>query len=417
MAVCERTLSAASVLCRICLLLAVTSASAAPLDLRPILLNNVVLVTAAGPKGELQKGFGFIVARVDDLLWIATAGHVVMWPPSPTDDQIAYDTNAYVELYGAPGERKAISAPPKYDKTRNVDVAFFSIRSPRIQGRLFDDWRTPVLRLTPSKGEAVQIAASVQRSIELAPEIGHIEQVPVGGDVLSVIGLVGTKGQSGAPVMSSAGIVGMHVATGFAGPTQAKVIPSALIRSIAIALQVPWQLTSNDAAPDESFHHVCVRHLGSEQPPVRLGASALIAIDKNGGCGDMNQGGELKVLSADFNVRCLPASVILGAAPNAEVALNCEPAVAGQWQQGPLGGAQVTEISERDYAFSGLPFGPCGAISGRLQGSAKSLIFNGQTVAKQVVLGSATVTRSQMLLQLSLPDQTKMSITLLRPAP
>lgn len=416
MAVFQRILSYASVLLRIGLLLVVTGANAAPPDLRPIFLNNVVLVTAVDLTGVSQKGFGFIVARVDDTLWIATAAHVLMWPASPTDDQIQYDKNAYVELYNAPGQRKVISAPPRYNKSGNVDVAFFSVHSPRPPGRLFENWRTPVLRLTPSKGEAVQIAAGRDRpSIELAPEVGHIEQVPSGGDVLSVSGLVGTKGQSGAPVMSVAGIVGMHVATGFGGPTEVQVIPVALIQSVAIALQVPWQLTSNYAAPDETFHHVCVRHIGAEQPPVRIGASALIAIDKNGGCGDMNQGGELKVMSADLNVRCLPVSVILGTEQNVEVTLNCEPSVAGMWQQGPLGGAQVTELSERDYAFSGLPFGTYGAISGRLRGSAKSLSFDGHTAAEERVLGSATVTRSQMLLQLSLPDQTKMSITLQRP--
>ena len=379
-------------------------------DLRPIVLNNVVMITSSQRNGKPEVGYGLIVGRSGDMLWIATARHVVIWPPSPTSDKIEHDPATFVDFLW--GGQAALALAPRGAIDRDLDVAFIAVRSPLTATGSFERWRTPVLRVAPAKDEEVRIGGSNKRSIELADETGRLLEAGDGEHALALQGLVAYEGQSGAPLMSKFGVVGLLSSSGPAGATQVNAIPIERVRSAAALLLVPWQLSPNEVAGGPVVH-VCLRHLGTEHPALTLGGTLRIAGDATGGCGDVS-GGDVSVQSPDVDVRCTPDKFLVRDAAAGNLAVRCDPRVSGLWTN-TTGGAQVEDVSEDVFSFSGLQYGPYGRITGRLTGWASSLLFEGHTPGGQRVFGTAKATRTQLDLVLTLPDGGRLIASLNRP--
>jgi hypothetical protein len=379
-------------------------------DLRPIVMNNVVLISSSQRNGSPELGYGLIVGRAGDLVWIATARHVVVWPPTPAVDKIEFDRRTRVEfLWGGQAD---IALPPRGAIDPDLDVAFIAVRSPLATGSGLERWRTPVLRLAPARDEEVRVGGSNKRSIELADESGRVVVAGDGERDLALRGLSAYPGQSGAPLMSKFGVLGMLTSSGPSGASEVHAVPIARVQRAATLLLVPWQLSPNEIAGGPVVH-VCLRHLGTEHPALVLGGTLRIAGDANGGCGEVN-GGDVGVATPDVDVRCLPDKFMIRDAAASNLAVHCDPRVSGLWTD-TSGGAQVEEVSEDAYSFSGLQYGTYGRITGRLTGWASSLIFDGHTVGGQRVIGTAKVSRTQLDLALTMPDGGRLTASLNRP--
>lgn len=378
-------------------------------DVRPIVMNNVVLISSSRRDGTPELGYGLIVGRSGDLLWIATARHVVVWPPTPAVDTIEFDRGTRVQfLWGGQAD---IALPPRGAIDPGLDIAFIAVHSPLASGSGMERWRTPVLRLAPAKDEEVRVGGSEKHSLELADASGRVVDAGDGERDLALQGLSAYPGQSGAPLMSTYGVLGMVTASGPGGASEVHAVPIARVQQAAAALHVPWQLSPNEVAGGPVVH-VCLRHLGSERPALVIGGTLRLEANAGGGCGDV-RGGDVGVLTPDVDVRCLPDKFLVRDAAAGKLAVHCDPRVSGLWTDGS-GGAQVEEVSEDDYSFSGLQYGTYGRITGRLTGPASSLIFDGHTVGGQRVFGTGKVSRTRFDLVLTLPDGGRLTASLSR---
>lgn len=381
-------------------------------DVRSIALNNVVKIVARDREGTPRPGAGFIVGRDLDDLWIATAKHVILWPVTHDDDARGYDREASVSFLFAPGIAGRPAGAP-IAVPGDADIAFFRVRLPTAVVGV-DSWRTPIMRSNPRVGEEVNLTIE-GNAIKLTHDNGIVGKRAVGSPLIRVTGLRGMRGQSGAPAMTRYGIIGMHVATGFAGPTDVNIIAIDQIEAAAKNLRVRWELVPNDMAPPERAIPVCFGHNGSERPALLVTSAAFPAGPENKWCTEVSVT-EVTITPMDPIVRCRPLQVVVQSKNPSPISVTCNPQVAGVWTDLTSGGAQIREIdaSDNDYAFKGIPFSNFGSVTGRLSGPPSSLIFNGENGGGMKVMGSGSVSRTELRLQLTGADGNRLSLVLKR---
>src|SRR5207247_6914381 len=104
------------------------------------------------------------------------------------------------------------------------------------------------------------------QEIELDDHAGTIPPDPSPTDAYAVAGLAGVEGQSGAPVASDQGIVGLF--NGHAGVEQGFVIPIAAVEAAAPA-EVRWMLSEAIEGGHRPIRF-CVRQVGPQHPAFTL---------------------------------------------------------------------------------------------------------------------------------------------------
>ena len=179
-----------------------TSAPAQPTRL---ILQNVVRIEAVDDNTP-SKGYGMIVGRSGDLLWVATAAHVVFKPGWETEDDPEPLPSLSAQWIGISGRRRVVRAVMA---GRN-DVAFIAVDAPAADPAS-NAWAQRILNPAPTAGESVAIAATVQE-IDLDPDRGRVPTGFSTTDPSGVPGLAGEVGQSGAPVTSDRGVIGLFTA-------------------------------------------------------------------------------------------------------------------------------------------------------------------------------------------------------------
>ncbi|MCC6431901.1 MAG: hypothetical protein IT354_13400 [Gemmatimonadaceae bacterium] len=158
------------------------------------LLPNTLLVRAGA-----KQGFGFVVGVSNKQMIVATALHTV--------DHEGGDSP---EVCFAPNGERCVKGRLAYaaDATgalTALDLAFITIPYPDAL-----PWRTDVWARRTSAGASVR---TIGRGSDwyVPARAGRVSAVDLASSLLTYIGLDVTTGVSGAPVVSDAGIVAMHV--------------------------------------------------------------------------------------------------------------------------------------------------------------------------------------------------------------
>lgn len=364
-------------------------------DIRPIILGNVVRIEAPVKNGSTQRGYGLIVSREGDVLWVATAQHVVRWKQSSADDSKDYSPDIVVLMLGHT-ERFKLAARPRWLE-KDTDVAFLPIHAPLSAGRLVEPWRATVIAGTINRDEPLALLGSNHDSIAIESNGGRIIDDATSSDgmrLTNIVGLAGMPAQSGAPVATPTGIIGLYLASGADGPDDAVVVPISLVEKGAAERNVPWHLQRNVGTSNYRTR-VCITHAGSERPDIIVAATVLLPSKVDGQCGDVFAGRQ-SISSADSEVSCTPAVAQLAERSTQNISVECHVAITGFWNNPDLGGAQLTPLAKGLWQFEGLDQSPYGKISGRVTGQPPRLYFDGLTGAGRPISGSIVAQRDRL---------------------
>lgn len=204
------------------------------------LRSNVVAIEAAWPDGQTKDGFGIVIGEEDGTAYIATALHVLRGGPGASQRP-----NLTVRYYGRPtqateGEMLSFVAdqldlgviaaawPSDLEWENNafaVDEQSLTFGDPVWFIGRDQDWYVPA-----SEG-AFNRASVVNRRL-------YVDDLPV------------RIGTSGAPLLSSHGIIGMIIRD--ASANEAIAVPITDIRAVSLEWGLPWGMAENrdaDTAP------------------------------------------------------------------------------------------------------------------------------------------------------------------------
>lgn len=339
-------------------------------------LDNVVLITASD-NGHAVHGVGFIFGRFGESLWVATAAHVVF--PDYGSDKPRSDQHALplitVTLRGVPAAW-ALDRPPEFGF--GGDIAFLSVHVPPAQLGV-DRWSEPVVAQDAGAGTAVRLAGE-PHEIVFGADVATVEAATPAG--VRIPEPLGQEGQSGAPVVSADGIVGMYTNAG-----EYKMIPIRTIAEAARKADRPWQLTA--APPVLGEVALCLTAAGGTGRLVVSNARAVVALDAQGCVRTL--AGTNRISSREPWVRCEPGMLELTAGHRITQEVACVVDPAGQWQTHQDGFLTLTYVGDGHWKLDGLQQSRVGWLSGMAMGRPPILTVTGTSAFGAALSGQLEV--------------------------
>lgn len=336
------------------------------------LLNNVVVIDV-GADTHTPTGLGFIFGRHGDTVWIVTAAHVVF--PE-------FGRSLIADLQAAPG----ISVQRRNDDRFWIpvlppqvgfggDIAFIGVSMPLQMGP--DRWREPVVVRAPDIGDELTIAGK-PGEIDFGQSGGRVSGFDAAGKA-QIEGLKGAEGQSGAPVATALGFVGMYIQS--AGQ---QVIPISAIENAAHAAVLPWQLTD---APAKSIPvRLCLTVTGETGGFLSLnGPAGLVKLD-DGSCVSTKSGMN-RVVPVN-GVLCVPSEFTLSRDAEQTERITCSINPAGIWQSRTDGFLRIKSFNESSWKINGLEQSPFGWFKGTITSEPNNLVVDAHTQFGLAVTGS-----------------------------
>jgi hypothetical protein len=335
------------------------------------LLHSVVRIRAT-VGGKNVTGYGLIFARSGDTIWIATAAHVVFENfrndnPGPAAS-ISVQRRADSRLWPAEG-------PP--ERAFGVDIAFVPISMPRAQSGN-NLWREPVVVASPDIGDAARIAATTD-AIVFASSSARILKRESNGN-LEFEGLRGQPGQSGAPVATSAGFIGIYVS----GEGE-RVVPIQKIAEAAKLARRSWDLVDAPQKPMPVLVCANFRSITGMGKPTLNGPRGMSRFDEQG-CAQSTSGLNLVVPPVEWST-CEPSQFAVPRVAKYVQPIHCTISPAGMWKSRD-GFVQVSPVSDGVWKISGLEQSHHGALSGMLRGQIPDLFIDARAGLRGVVTGT-----------------------------
>jgi hypothetical protein len=286
------------------------------------------------------------------------------------------------------------------------DTAFIAIDVP--EGVLIPPLAQRILNSSPAAGEKVVIAATPE-AIDLDPNQGVVPSRPSTTEAYAVPGLRGRPGQSGAPVTSDRGVIGIF--TAHAG-NEGFVVPISAVRTFAG--DVPWMLLDS-GDPDPTPVLFCVVHGGRERPAFSLVGVSRIRPGANG-CATAAPQRLRLVVDDSVHYQCSPPEFDLRRdQANTPIEVTCDVQIDGAWRSQSFGTLFVTTSGPGQWRIDGLNVGALGSISGDLQGTPRSAGMTGTAFGANVpLLGTWEGRLREATLTLQLPDGTTQTVELSR---
>ncbi|WP_422039631.1 hypothetical protein [Roseibium sp.] len=349
-------------------------------------LYNVVKI-----KGEKQ-GYGLIIGREFDLLYVATAFHILpesfIWPdPAPTP--------VTVKLYRLNETWEAL--PHRVTGSKEMDLAIIEVyvpRQPRGDGvtpLIADHWRAQVFDSEPRIGDRAELMASVQ-TIGYAGGNAIVSGVEA-GRVAKFEDLLESPGQSGAPISTTRGIVGIYLGTRAQQLVSLPDIAEIVHTEIGPGA---YQLVSVPRRPSPTTVCVSIRN-GLEHGIAISGPKGLLLLDKDG-CAESLSG--LHNVTAQY-ASCEPSTFDVSVEALFEVTVSCGPLPDGVWIASGLGFLEVTPCGPECWNFrANLPQNR-GELRGRLEGKLPRLSVEESVLRGRIpVIGSVLVDSSGLHMDL-----------------
>ncbi|MEC4593814.1 hypothetical protein VPG91_22630 [Nitrospirillum amazonense] len=353
---------------------------------RASLLNNVVKIDSV-KDGLTVTGMGFIIGRFGESIWVTTAAHVVF--PGFIEARAAH--RSVSDLKPATGiviHRKddptdyALDAQPEI--AIGGDMAFLSVRMPRAQ--VADAWRERVIVRNPDPDDPVWIAGTTSEIIygTAGAKIG----TPTPASPLNIDGLVGGEGQSGAPVATALGFVGMYVSS-----DGERVIPIARIERAALDARRPWQLS--DAPLKALPVRICFNVSGEIAGQMSVdGPRGRHGLDASR-CA-ATESGDNQLIMPPGEI-CDPTIFTLSRDPNQMRNLTCSVDPAGLWMTDDNIYMKVTADGVNGWLVDGLDRSPFGWARGKLTGVLPDLFLAGEAQNNNQISGNLQFSPSKAL--------------------
>ena len=311
--------------------------------------DNVVRIEARWSNGVSQSGFGYIVGTAGRRVTVATARHVVATLAN-SDFQAAQR----VEIISRRGARYVGENVDFLKEPNGVDLGFVEFVADGLT--LFAP--AVVAPTLPAAGEEVWLQGS-KGEVKLNPVSGRISSnTPT---LVRVAALGGVAGVSGAPVLSSCGIVGLYLG----GDPTANVLQISVVQRQAAAFQRTWTLeTTPGCRPTIAVQFMRADSL--DVPVSTVAPTGSIGL-KVPGIYQLAPG------SYGFNfdikrVECIPRSFVVAVGnPSQKVEVLCSPRLDGKWSSSEADGV-VTGMGNGDYELTTVARNnlPSNSLRGRL---------------------------------------------------
>jgi formylglycine-generating enzyme required for sulfatase activity len=210
-------------------------------DLARALRSNVVAIEAVWPDGQTKDGFGFLIGEQDGTAYIATALHVLRGDPGANPPELT------VRFHGRPGQA---TTGDMFDLAADqLDLGVIAVAWPSDL-----EWEPNSFALDdqlPAFGEPVWFIGR-DRDWYIPAREGAFNRESVADRRLYVDDLPVRAGTSGAPLLSSDGIIGMIIHD--ASPNEAIAVPISAIRAVSLEWGLPWGLEQDPPyEPGETF--------------------------------------------------------------------------------------------------------------------------------------------------------------------
>ena len=287
-------------------------------------LNNVVKL-----EGAKSNGYGLIIGRSQDHILVVTARHILH--DSFVNDVSGKDGILRVRLYGFEEQWYAV-AGRVYQPVRDgevMDLAVIEVHVPRQQrseGEPYlksDSWREDVMDVDPVVGERLELAARVDE-IGYVGGVGRIAMVSEGRPT-HFDSLEGQPGQSGAPVASSRGFVGLYLGCCPVEIVAIADIERAIVQNFGRSL---WELLPVE--PRSTLAELCIAVTGGTIDDVSVtGPNGLVRFDSSG-CGTSITGRH-QVSGMRGGLVCQPRSMALTDNVQGRYSISCTVDVSGPW--------------------------------------------------------------------------------------
>ena len=357
-------------------------------------LNNVVRIS-----GVRDHGYGLIIGRQFDRLFVATARHIlhedfVHGEPGP-------NSIVQVRLYGfavlwraVPGE---VYQPPR--ESGVDDLAVIQVLVPRdVQedGSPYlkaDHWREDVIVSDPIPGTAVQLAAMVH-DIGYAGGSARIAQVEDGRPV-AFHALHAEDGQSGAPVATERGFVALYL-----GSVERQAIPLLDIKEVVETVfhKPIWMLRPVEAR--SVSRRLCIQLRSKYKCEVGVsGPWGVVQLDAEM-CGSSATGPH-RVFCRRMGVECEPSRFNLSESTVGAVVVECKLDPSGMWRSHGQGYLSLQRFGNNSWnATIDLPR-QRGRIVGTVTGSPPVLdLEDGVLRGRYPVSGSIRMSEEGLQLDL-----------------
>ncbi len=367
-----------------CLLTAV-GAHAEPVSVqvfaRDRLLNSVVSIQA-GETETLTSGFGLIIGRRDDTVWVATAAHL-LFPEGRRDSRgLPLASSRIIVTFRNGDHFDHAAGKPEIDGT---DIALLPLHLP-LREIGFDRWTETVIDDQVKAGDPIFIAGH-----ELAIDWFDSEQVvkSVGADgTVRIESFSAGAGQSGAPVASTFGFFGIY-----AQADGKRIIPMAEIHAAAVQADRPWQIIAASGRVETA--RLCLNVTGADLAQLRVrGPQRLGSLDANA-CFE-SVSGTHGVFIFKTGWVCSPEEVSLPAHASERIDVSCHETPEGSWG-GKDGVVTITRGGKDNWLIrEGLQQSPYGSISGSLEGTPPILMLHAATSTGASIQGQATVSNGHL---------------------
>lgn len=160
--------------------------------------SHVVAIDTVWPDGSSSNGFGFVVGTNETEIYLATANHVVRRRGPGNADPTSISTRLF--------ERQGRRFGAKLLDTYNSDIDLAIITIPQLSGVI---WRQDLsIGSPPSRGTEVWFVGR-DRSWYRPARPGVVNRVDVVSRQIIIDDLPVRPGTSGAPLLSSDGVIGM----------------------------------------------------------------------------------------------------------------------------------------------------------------------------------------------------------------
>ncbi len=350
-------------------------------------LNNVVKISSVD-----QTGYGLIIARYYDYLFVLTARHILN--VDFVNNENGTNTNLDVRLNGIEHEWKGIPGevyePPPINGVADLVVVKVLVPSKsNSEEREFlksDFWRENVMDTDPRLGDSVELAATVN-DIGYAGRVGRITQVE-NGRAVRFNGLEGEPGQSGAPVATERGFIGIYLGLDLGNP---QVIPLPDIQNTIESVfgEQFWRLLPVE--PRSTEKQLCVQVLGASVDQISISSPYGRVNLSDKGCGQSATGTHT-VTGSKMELICTPSRFMLVADVDGQFVINCTVSPSGIWSAPGGGFLSLVPLRANVWDMTlDLPYNR-GQIRGEVTGSPPKLFLNNGILAQETkVVGSITV--------------------------
>ena len=348
-------------------------------------LYNVVKI-----RGAKGNGYGLIIARNFNSLFVATARHILH--DDFVNDESGPNAALVVRLYGIEEKWQGIPGqiyePPTVNGVADLAVIeVFVPREPSADGSPYlksEFWREKVIVNDPRPGALVELAATVD-DIKYAGGSGRIVQVE-NVRTVRINGLEGERGQSGAPVATDRGFIGLYLGSG----TQQVILLPDIRDAIINEYGAPfWQLLSVDPRPTPA--RLCVHVRGARVDEISINGPYGIVKFDNRGCAS-SATGHHNVFGVNTGLICAPSSFVLTADASGQFTIKCTVDPSGIWSTSGQGYLQLELLRDRMWDLTlNLPLNQ-GQIRGKVTGSLPVLhLKDGVLAGHTSVFGSIKV--------------------------